>query len=619
MSTEFMAGPTPEDSSAGTPDLQDYAKVGPYRLLQQLGQGGMGVVHLALDPHGKAVAIKVMRAHVAADADARARLAREVETLGRIKDPRVAAVLDADVDADHPYIVTRYVPGPALDTVVGDGGPMPPAALLSLGKGLAGALHAIHEAGVVHRDVKPGNVLLLDDDPVLIDFGIAHLRDSSRLTMTGLVMGTPGYLAPEVVEGDEVSEATDWWGWAATLAFAASGRPPFGRGQMETVLARVVRGDADLGGVDPDLRPLLFAALSPRPAERPDDGEVIAALQRYAQGRPVTEALPHRVRTEAAAAHDARAGAAHTQRLQAPGEPGTRVLPVAAQPRPAHVPQPATAAASGPQQAPQPAPYQPVQPLAPAAKGAPAPALSPMAPVTRDDARVVNWPAPVPPTPGEVQPWPGRGARGAADPRIGRPQRTGTLAAALAAGVAGMAAAPVVTGAVALLGIALARTTDRSMTSIVMRRYHHGLRRGDVPMAVLASPWHLVTAVVSTIVSALLPVIIGVSATFCAALVLGAATGSTPRPGSAIPLAVGALLGALMAWWGPGGASLRRGTRSIVRGTTGAGPGATFAVVVLLLIAAVAGAWVTLRLGDPTWWPTVDGPGPFGEGGITLP
>ncbi len=176
-------------------------RLGPYRLVHQLGEGGMGVVHLALDPTGRAVAIKVLRPHIAHDREARTRLAREVQTLARVQDARVAAVLDADTDGDRPYIVTRYVPGPPLDQVVADTGPLRGDALLRLGRGLSDALTAIHRAGVVHRDLKPANVLLLDGDPVVIDFGIAHVADDIRLTMTGLVMGTPGYLSPRSSRG----------------------------------------------------------------------------------------------------------------------------------------------------------------------------------------------------------------------------------------------------------------------------------------------------------------------------------------------------------------------------------------------------------------------------------
>src|SRR6476619_6259603 len=279
------------EDSDGSPGLPEGPRVGPYRLIQQLGEGGMGVVHLALAPNGRAVALKLLRPHVAHDKDARTRLAREANVLGRIRDPRVAAVIDAELDGPRPYLVTRHVPGPPLDAVVKEHGPIRGGDLLSLGRGLAEALDAIHAVEVIHRDLKPGNVLMLDGDPVLIDFGIAHMADDVRITMTGLVMGTPGYLAPEVVEGAPVTEATDWWGWAATLAFAASGKPPFGRGPMDVVLTRVSKGEADLTGIDPRLAPLLYAALSPEPRQRPDADEVIDALERYAAGHSVGETL----------------------------------------------------------------------------------------------------------------------------------------------------------------------------------------------------------------------------------------------------------------------------------------------------------------------------------------
>src|ERR1019366_2823890 len=280
------------DDEAGSVVPGAGQQIGPYRLIQPLGEGGMGVVHLALDPNGRAVAIKVLREHIAHDSEARGRLKREVQTLARVQDARVAAVLDADTEGPRPYIVTRYIPGPTLDRVVSENGPMHGEALLRLGRGLWDALNAIHGAGVVHRDLKPANVILRDGDPVVIDFGIAHVADDIRLTMTGLVMGTPGYLSPEVVEGAPVTEATDWWGWAATLAFAASGVPPFGRGPMDVVLDRVRRGQADLSGVDQRLLPLLAAALSPIPSQRPHAAAGGQALDQYAAGAPPTLAIP---------------------------------------------------------------------------------------------------------------------------------------------------------------------------------------------------------------------------------------------------------------------------------------------------------------------------------------
>lgn len=312
---------TGERSAERTGEL---AQLGPYRLRGRLGEGGMGVVHLGLDGAGRAVAVKVLRAHIAHDPDARARLAREVSTLRRVRHPLIAEVLDADVDGDQPYVVTRFVPGLALDAVVGEHGPLRPTSLLGLGRGLSSALGAIHAVGVVHRDLKPANVLLLDDSPVVIDFGIAHVADDVRLTSTGLVMGTPGYLSPEVIDGDRVTEATDWWGWAATLAFAASGRPPFGRGPMDVVLDRVRRGDCDLAGVDERLRPLLAAALAVDPRHRPVATEVLDALDRYAAGEQATCTLPVPAPNTRLLPQPATSPGAH------PPQPQRPVVPVAA-------------------------------------------------------------------------------------------------------------------------------------------------------------------------------------------------------------------------------------------------------------------------------------------------
>ncbi len=245
------------------------ATLGPYRLEDRLGEGGMGVVHLARDPAGGLVAIKVLRPWVAEDVNARRRLAREVDTMRRVHSPFVAEVLDADIDGEFPYVVTRFVSGPTLDEMVRKQGPLSASGVQRLAVGLAEALAAIHAAGIVHRDLKPGNVMMTEDRPVVIDFGIAQAAESTRLTQTGMVMGTPGYLAPEVIEGQPSSPASDVHSWGATVAYAATGRPPYGTGSFETIFFRVVSGQADLSGVPFSLVPLVSAALARDPVRRP--------------------------------------------------------------------------------------------------------------------------------------------------------------------------------------------------------------------------------------------------------------------------------------------------------------------------------------------------------------
>jgi Protein kinase domain len=218
---------------------------------------------------------------LAQESNARRRMGREVETMQRVRSRYVAEVLDADLDGDPPYIVTRYVPGLSLDEVVGNGGPVTGPALARLAYGLAEALAAVHGAGVVHRDLKPGNVMISDGEPVVIDFGIAHLPETTRLTMTGMFMGTPGYLAPEVIEGKDSGPASDVHSWAATVAFAATGRPPYGTGPFETIFYRIVHGSPNLDTLPAPLQPIVVDALSRDPSRRPSAAEIgqrIAAL-----------------------------------------------------------------------------------------------------------------------------------------------------------------------------------------------------------------------------------------------------------------------------------------------------------------------------------------------------
>ena len=565
-------------------------RLGPYRLVEEIGEGGMGVVHLALDPRGRAVAIKVLRAHVAADDDARKRLAREVDSLSRIRDPRVASVIDADVMGPRPYIVTRYVPGPALDEVVEERGPLEPAELARLARGIAEAIRSIHACGVVHRDIKPGNVLIEDGEPVLIDFGIAHLQDDVRHTVGGLVMGTPGYLSPELVEGAAITDATDWWGWAATIAFAASGRPPFGRARMDAVLTRVRAGDVDLDGVDPRLAPLLRAALSPIPAQRPHSADVIAALEQYAAGRAATVPTP--------------GPPAETQVVQ---EPGTKVFPPV--PDEANVrwaPPPTGSRHPDPSQAAYAKGWHDEPDTEEQWEGA----------ETYDERYVRNGAGGIP---AEVEPeegWPDDDwdegdepeAEREGDPRIGMPMRTGLLGALAIAWLGTLMAWP----GVAVLGFVgwsvAARTTDRSMTALVLRRYTNGRRRSDVPYAVVASPWHLVVGSIATVVGLLLPLGAALAGVFAAALLLAGARGTGLAPGAPVTLAAGGALGLLMAWWGPGGASLRRGTRSIVRRVVPAGLPIQITAALMTVFGLVAALLAVNHGAALTWNPFSSNP-----------
>lgn len=546
--------------------------IGPYRLIGELGTGGMGVVHLALDRGGRAVALKQLRAHVLDDDEARARLEREVATLSRITDPRVAPIIDADLDAQPPYLVTRFIPGPSLEDIVQDRGALSGPDLLRLARGLAHALEAIHDAGVVHRDVKPSNVLFDDEgDPVLIDFGIAHLPDDVRITLTGLVMGTPGYLSPEVVNGAPVTAATDWWGWAATLAFAASADAPFGHGRMEEVLARVRSGRFDLSGVDPHLAPLLASALAVEGSRRPRAAAVLAALERYADGQDATVPMP---------------------------TSGTTL-------------------AIPPQEATQPMPSGGVTPTAgatPAAGRAPAGraggASSPAGRSTQRGPEPPEW-ASSPASPRLLEPVPHapESDRPYVDPPA-RPDRTSGTIAALALFL--VAVAPGWPG-VAVLIAALVRwaaaSSDRIVTSLLQRRQVRGARPSDFAVVTMRTPWYVLVGAVASIIALILPVLVGVALTFCAALVIELVGGGSAQPDRPLPIAVGMAAALIMGWVGPGGASLRRGTRSMVRGLVPMGVVRSSLVAVLLVLAAVALMWMMLHDGSTvSWWPLSESP-----------
>ncbi|MFT4082266.1 MAG: serine/threonine-protein kinase, partial [Nocardioides sp.] len=262
--------------------------VGDYTLLASLGQGGMGVVHLARDGRtGQRVALKVLRPQIVGDDEGRARLAREVSSLQRVRSRWVAEILDADPWGPVPYVTTRYVPGLSLHDEVVEEGPVAGRDLYWLARCLAEGIQACHDAGVLHRDVKPSNVIMEGRTPVLIDFGLARVADDPKITHTGWLLGTPGYLPPEILHGEDATAATDVHSWAATVAYAATGHGPFGTGPSMAIMDRARRGQYDLTGVPAPLLDLLAAALDPEPGRRPQLGAVLAWLRDPAGPPPV--------------------------------------------------------------------------------------------------------------------------------------------------------------------------------------------------------------------------------------------------------------------------------------------------------------------------------------------
>ncbi|MFJ4794901.1 protein kinase domain-containing protein [Kitasatospora purpeofusca] len=253
----------------------DPREVGPYRLLARLGGGGMGRVFLGRSPGGLTVAVKLVRPELAEDARFRRRFAQEIEAARRVGGFYTAQVVDADAAADPPWMVTSYIPGPSLGEVVARHGPLPVATVAVLGAGLAEGLAAIHACSLVHRDLKPGNVVLAEDGPRVIDFGIARALDATSGLTGTTVIGTPGFMSPEQILRNPATPASDVFSLGAVLAHAATGRPPFGEGPTEAVVYHVVHEEPDLDGLPPVLAPLVRSCLAKDPKQRPGVAEVL--------------------------------------------------------------------------------------------------------------------------------------------------------------------------------------------------------------------------------------------------------------------------------------------------------------------------------------------------------
>ena len=481
-------------------------KIGPYRLLEKIGEGGMGVVYLARDADGRPVAVKVLGPAVSQDPNARRRLFREVETMRRVRSRYIAEILDADVGGPSPYIVTRYVPGRTLDDAVRQDGPLRGPALARLASGLAAAIAAIHAAGVVHRDLKPGNVMLCDGQPVVIDFGIAHIPDSTRLTQTGMVMGTPGYLAPEVIEGQPSSGASDVHSWGATVAFAATGRQPYGAGTYQTIFFRVLQGKAELAGVPAPLLPLVQGALAADPRQRPPAGwlaEQCAGL--YLEPAAVA----------------------------APGRSGSTLLASGPVPGAANV-------ANG---------YSP-----PPRYRGPAEAAADMA----DLLPPVDYARPARPAPAAA-PAPNGAREPAAVPVTGH----GLLLLAFGVGAVALAVLLPIAGTVlALAVITLLRAADRAQTGLTARRSAYGARPSDIAIVIAAAPWTVVRALLTS--ALLAPLALMLAGAAAAASVIFAHTRTLPSAGSWAAAAVVAYYAAGLGSGSPR-RQLRRMSATVIR------------------------------------------------------
>ncbi|MEU0430207.1 serine/threonine-protein kinase [Streptomyces sp. NPDC006290] len=247
----------------------DPSRIGPYRIIGRLGAGGMGTVHAGVAPDGTRVAVKVIHPAQAQEPEFRARFRREVELSSRVTGPYLIPLLTADANAENPWLATEYVAGPTLNQQVLAQGRLAGANLYAFAAATAQALAGVHAVGVVHRDVKPQNVILTPSGPCVLDFGIAHAADGTSVTRTGVMTGTPGWISPERYRTGATGPAGDMFAWGALVAYAATGRTPFGTGAPDVVAFRVMSGDPDLDGVPAPLRGIVRKALAKEPGDRP--------------------------------------------------------------------------------------------------------------------------------------------------------------------------------------------------------------------------------------------------------------------------------------------------------------------------------------------------------------
>ncbi|MGP4094153.1 protein kinase domain-containing protein [Nonomuraea sp. KM90] len=267
----------------------DPRQVGPYRLAGYLGAGGQGTVYVGESPEGQVVAIKVLHARLSEEPQARERFLQEIAATRQVRQFCTARVLDADTSGDQPYVVSQYVEGISLSRLIATQGVRDPDALERLAVATVTALVAIHQAGIVHRDFKPSNVVCGPDGPRVIDFGLARALDST-VAESSEILGTPAYMAPEQFSAGVVTAASDMFSWAATMAYAASGRPPFGNDSIPALFQRILNEEPDLTGLTEPVRSLVVACLDKSPAARPSATDVLFNLLGHGVPNPAREA-----------------------------------------------------------------------------------------------------------------------------------------------------------------------------------------------------------------------------------------------------------------------------------------------------------------------------------------
>lgn len=516
--------------------------IGGYQVTGVLGRGGSGAVYRVVDDAQQPAALKLVDAR--ADAVAATRLEREVAALQSLRHEAVPRVIDAELDGDETFVVFELVPGVSLFHYVQDHGPLIGDNLAAFAERMASALEAAHAAGVVHRDVTPSNVMMGPEGPVLIDFGLSHRQDDERLTRDGLVSGTAGYVAPEVIDGADPGPTADIWSWAATVAYAMSGTAPFGSGSK--AIGRTLDCDLTLASVPG--ADAVAAALGRDISQRPGMRDVVAAL------RGATTIL-------------------------APASVEHAVAPTAVM---ASAPSGTAFVHGGREHA------------ADATESWETVTSGSVDTGVRDEAHEGG-------EDGEFA----EGEQYVAEDRV--PRRRTVLVAWAIALACGAGIAPVVTfGAMVLFAI-LARTVYRRHHGLSTARSRKGVRRGDAVVHTIGLPWYLLRAAAESVPSLLLSaaVAVGTSATAWWGVSQHHFAATTPAAqdwGHAIALVAGGIVAIVMLAWGPLTTGTREGAHRVAHALAPTRPVATLWIIVAVIAMGVVVASTYLQA-DVWWWP----------------